>query len=401
MTKHVVAADPPVNQSQPTLEEQVEFHEARVKRDPKGAIGWAMLAEAHLAVARAHDDDTAAAEAEKAAKQSLKVREIGNHRAATRLTEAYLAQHKFIDAEGSARLAYRLAGESASSTRMLADVLLELGKYEEFKSLTLKKEDLALTPDGAATLARWNEVVGHPETSISLLQSALKMVEDSGSANASVAAWYRNQLAFAFLRNGEREQARHQFATVLESEVNNHRALYGLAKLAYEDREFSKAIELCDKALAEARLTDTLGLKALCLKESGDKPGYEKILAKLHELNGSPVDQHGKAEEGRHTHSRLYAAFLVQAGEKLRLAHHMAEEDLEWRKDIHAYDAFAWATYQYWKHDPRGKREEGNFLLQESLSAIRKATALGTKDLEIKAHEAEILKDAKAEGLLK
>lgn len=400
ITNHVVVAET-VNHSQPSLEDTVTFHKARVKRDPKGAIGWAMLAEAHLAVARAHDDDKAAADAENAAKKSLAVREVGNYRAAMRLTEAYLAQHKFMDAEGSARLAYHLSGKSSSTTRMLADVLLELGKYDEFKELIATHKDLALSPDGAATLSRWNEVNGHPEVSISLLRSALKQVEDTGSSNAIAAAWYRNQLAFALLRTGDKEGARHCFANVLESEPNNHRANYGLAKLAFEDGEIGRAIELCDLALKEAKLTDTLGLKALALRKKGDEAGFSQLLKELHELNGSPVDQHGKAEEGRHTHSRLYAAFLVQAGSQLRLAHHMAEEDLQWRKDIHAYDAFAWATYNYWKYDPRGKKEEGNFLLEESVAAIRKACALGTVDPEIKAHEAEILSSAKAAGLLK
>lgn len=397
MAAHVVSSAP--SAALPSLEDAVKFHQDRVKRDPKGAIGWAMLAEAHLAVARAHDDDKAAALAEEAAKKSLEVREVGNSRAAMRLTEAYLAQHRFADAESSARLAVRLAGESGSSVRMLADVLLELGKYEEFKTLVGNHKDLAESPDGAATLARWNEVIGRPETSISLLESAVKRVEDSGSANASAAAWYRNQLSFTQLRNGEKEKARHGFATVLEFEPNNHRALYGLAKLAFEDGEYAKAIELCDHALKQAPLTDTMGLKALCLRAVGDAAGYQALLGELHKANGSPVDTHGKVPEARHTHSRLYAAFLVHAGDKLRLAHHMSEEDLGWRHDIYAYDAFAWATYQYWKNDPRGKAEEGNFLLKEALAAIEKATALGTKDAEIKLHEQEILASAKAEKL--
>jgi hypothetical protein len=93
----------------------------------------------------------------------------------------------------------------------------------------------------------------------------------------------------------------------------------------------------------------------------------------------------------RHTHSRLFAKFLADSGRDLRAAHHMAEEDLQWRKDIHAYDTFAWATYRFWKLDPAAKREEGDGLLREAQVAIKQALSTGTQDAEIRRHAQQIL----------
>jgi hypothetical protein len=63
---------------------------------------------------------------------------------------------------------------------------------------------------------------------------------------------------------------------------------------------------------------------------------------------------------------------------------------LQWRKDIHAYDAFAWATYRFWLLDPVAQIE-GDGLLAEAKVAIKKAMSLGTKDVTVLEHAKEIL----------
>lgn len=147
----------------------IAFHQERVERDPQGAIGFAMLSESYLALANAEDDDHAAQHAEEAARESLKIREVGNSRAARRLTEALMAQHRFAEAEESARLAVRLSGEDVQSVRLLGDVLLELGKYDEFEKSIVSRSDMQDSPEGLAMLARWNEVIGDPHMSLGLM----------------------------------------------------------------------------------------------------------------------------------------------------------------------------------------------------------------------------------------
>jgi hypothetical protein len=143
-------------------------------------------------------------------------------------------------------------------------------------------------------------------------------------------------------------------------------------------------------------------LQVIALKNLGETPRMEAVITKINTMNNvsaneSLTNHHAKGAEisGRHTHSRLYATFAADFGQNLQIAHHIAEEDLQWRKDIHAYDAFAWATYRYWLLDPVAQKTEGNVLLREALVASQKAIALGTKDIEINEHAEEIAKAVK------
>src|SRR5882724_2590198 len=72
---------------------EVAFNEARVKRDPGGAIGWRQLASAYLAAGREKDSSELAKKAEAAAEKSLAVRTPRNASAAVILSEALLEQH--------------------------------------------------------------------------------------------------------------------------------------------------------------------------------------------------------------------------------------------------------------------------------------------------------------------
>src|SRR5579862_2490226 len=56
----------------------VAFHEGRVKRDPKGAIGWAMLSGAYVNRSRESDSYADAVKGEMAARRSLALRTKGN-----------------------------------------------------------------------------------------------------------------------------------------------------------------------------------------------------------------------------------------------------------------------------------------------------------------------------------
>jgi tetratricopeptide (TPR) repeat protein len=386
------------------IKNEIEFHRQRVKTDPKGALGFAMLSESYLRLANLKDDDNAAVQAETAARQSLAIRKTGNARAARRLTEALLHQHRFVESEESARLATQLSNYELQAVRQLADVLLELGKYSDFRTLTKKYPAFETSPEGKVTLARWNEVLGKPQVSLMLLKSAVKDVEALGEAGRVPRAWFRTQLGWTALRNQDMTTAKTCFETALRENPSERKANFGLAALAFESRDYKNALSHCEKSLSVAPLTDVLALKVKAHIALNQTAEAANAIGQIRELNKASMRGthdhahiHGKGEtqakgnHARHTHSRLFAKFLADSGRDLRAAHHMAEEDLQWRKDIHAYDTFAWATYRFWKLDPAAKREEGDGLLREAQVAIKQALSTGTQDAEIRRHAQQIL----------
>ncbi|MFM9873902.1 MAG: hypothetical protein ACKVQS_10620 [Fimbriimonadaceae bacterium] len=402
MAPHSVAVVQPPTKAEilEKLGKNVSFSKQRVERDPQGAIGLAMLSESYLAVARVSDDDDAAKNAEAAARASLRVRTVNNARAARRLTEALLAQHKFKDAKESAALAVQVSGEDPQCLRQYGEVLLELGEYSEFKTLLSKHQEMTQSPEGLAMLSRWFEVIGKPEMSTSLLEKAVDKVKASGSGHESVLSWYKTQLGWTLLRSGHSESAKAEFDNALKVNPLERKALAGLAKIAYDTNDWQSVVELSKRANDIAPLTDVMGWEAIALQKLGKDSEAEALILEIQKVNkltpeeaAGVVHAHGAADlnpNSRHTHSRLYSKFLADSGRHLEFAHHAAEEDMEWRHDIHAYDTFAWTTYRFWLLDPKAKLE-GDGLLKEAQVAIKKAMSLGTKDVEIVAHAKEIL----------
>lgn len=392
------------------VRQEIAFHQDRVKNDPKGALGWVMLSESYLKLARLADDDKAAVEGEKAALESLKIREVNNARAAMRVTEARLHQHRFADAEDSARLAVRVSGGEIQAMRQLGDVLLELGKYEEFGREVLDEPGLDAIPEGKAVLARWYELKGDFQGGSALLEEAADQIRKGRGRAVPEMSWYVSQAGWMALRGGDLERAEAAFGRALKLNSDDRKALAGQARLALERREFGSVIALADLANGIAPLTDVLGWKLIALKELGKfdeaELAYDEILRLNHLTPGEPMNtghthshvdgdhDHGHSHEhdfegGRHTHHRLLARLLADVGRELRFAHLAAEEDLKWRKDIYAYDTFAWATYRYWLLDPEAK-VEGNGLLVEAKDAMKLAMRTETKDAEILRHAEEI-----------
>lgn len=380
------------------IQSEIDFHSERVKNDPEGAIGLAMLSESYLALARLKDDDAAAVAAERAARESLAVRQVNNSRAAMRLTEALLHQHRFVDAEESARLAVRLSGRDGQSIRLLGDVLLELGKYDAFEQEILSDLRFAEAPESRAVLARWRELNGDPVGAKTELQAAANAIRDAQGRDVPAMAWYITQQGWVALRHGDLGAAKLNFEEALRIYPSERRALAGMTRWALDAGHFEDAIGWADRANDIAPLTDVLGWKLLALKELGNDKAVEEVFGAIQELNsvgGHHHHAHGThshshaGDAGRHTHNRLYAQVLSEFGKDLQTAHHAAEEDLQWRKDIYAFDTFAWATFLYWKNDPKAA-DEGDVLLREAQAAMKQALRTGSQDIALVRHAEQI-----------
>src|SRR5579862_6934110 len=141
---------------------EVSFHEGRVRRDPGGAIGWSMLSGAYLARARENDSYVDATRSESAARKSLSLRLKGNLGGQTRLINALLQEHRFLDALSVCEKALSLWGHEASLTQLHADILIELGRYDEALKVIKGVPDAFEGPSGKAVIAHLASIQGHP-----------------------------------------------------------------------------------------------------------------------------------------------------------------------------------------------------------------------------------------------
>ncbi|MEQ1933228.1 MAG: tetratricopeptide repeat protein, partial [Fimbriimonadaceae bacterium] len=333
------------------------------------------------------------------AKRSLKARRKNNSRAATRLAQSLLEQHRFLDALDAANLAVSLEPASPGPLRLKADILLELGRYDEFKKM------LALLPnDGdpstAAMLARWCLVTGDNNRAVALMEGALEKVSSIESLQPQTASWFYTKSGDVLVRTGQPNEAIKQYEQALERFPRDYRAMAGLAKASAETGDWQSAIKWGESALEIAKMTNVMGLLVEAYAKTDQTEKSHKMTARIDQENAESRKGMGAAHNKQvqkkhgHTHDRLYAMYLADQLKDLRLAHHIAEEDLQNRQDIYAYDAFAWTTYLYYKNTPAKVTGEGDFLLFEAKRAMKKAMATGCKEPELLKH-AQVILNAK------
>lgn len=375
----------------PTTDEIIAFNEERVKNDPQGAIGLAMLSEAYLAKARQQDDTASAIKAEEAARRSLTARRKNNSRAATRLAQSLLEQHRFSEALDAANLAVSLEPDTPGPLRLKADILLELGRYDEFKKMlaVLPNDN---DPSTAAMMARWCLVTGENQRAVALMKGAIEKVSTIESLPPQTAAWFYTKSGDVLVRTGQPSKAIQQYEMALKRFPVDYRAMAGLAKASAETGDWQSAIKWGESTLEIAKMTNVMGLLVEAYAKTDQAEKSHKMIARIDWENAESRNGMGAAHSKQvqkkhgHTHDRLYAMYLADQLKDLRLAHHIAEEDLQNRQDIYAYDAFAWTTYLYYKHTPAKVTGEGDFLLFEAKRAMKKAMATGCKEPELLKH---------------
>ncbi|MBX3115288.1 MAG: hypothetical protein KF836_12050 [Fimbriimonadaceae bacterium] len=382
------------------LEQSIEFHKGRVQRDPKGAIGFALLAETYLDKARTFDDDQAAIEAERAARKSLEVRRKNNTRASNLLTKSLLAQHRFADAYLSAADSRSIDPNDFGAVRLQAEVYLELGKYEEFQRHLPLLNDHVDDPSTLSVLSRWAEISGHPDQAIGFAKKAVKRVEGLRKSSPNVVASFETSLGTTLMKHGNYKEALEAFESAYNLNPMDYRAMAGMTRTLAQINRPNDVIKWGEKCRDLAKLTDVTGLVAMAYTELGNNSKAEELFKEMdreNDIDPSNFVNHTHAADGshqvveaRHTHNRLYASVMADAGRNLAIAHHVAEGDLDSRKDIYAYDCFAWATFRYWEMATPEQNPEGDGLLVEAKAAMKKAMATGCKDIILMKHAQRI-----------
>jgi tetratricopeptide (TPR) repeat protein len=336
----------------------IETWEARVISDP-GALAFGKLAEGYLARFRETGDETDLALAEKAARQSLKVRTIGNYGALRSLAACRMSQHDFVEA---AELASKIElGQPLSAAYLTAECALETGQYEKAsialaKAATLAEKD----PYGLTLRARLAEVRGQDARAEDYYQQAITLIETKFETPMPTLAWFHGRLAAFYQRTGKLENAEKQCQLALEIFPNDFKLRTLLAQIAITQGNVTQAAAEASASLAlhptfeaEAVLADT------------DPSVLARLMTKIQ--NDTII----------HAHDRAVANFLSDHRIDLAKAEALARREVKMRGDLFAYDALAWALCQQKKY-------------AEAEPLIQKALQSGIRDAKILSHAAAI-----------
>ena len=363
---HQAAATPVLTESD-VRDRDIEFYQMRAASDPTGAFDLARLASLFLQRSRETGDQRDAARAESAARRSFHNRRAHNDQAGQVLTSSLLAQHRFDEALVIARDLRARNPDSPSLRAAVAEIEMEVGQYDSariaFDSLWSARNDLSVVP----RLARWAEIEGRPDEARRLMRHALALAQRSPWLSREQVAWFWMRAGDIEFRMGHLDAADSAYRIGLATHPDDYRVLSALSRLAAERHAWTSAIEYGNRAIASNLDPATLGTLSDAYAATGDSVRAREL---AHALDVSVRSQPG-------AYHRAWSLFLLDHDRRLGTVHQKIVAELRTRRDVYAYDLYAWSLHRQGRDD-------------DALAAVHGALAQGTQDAQLFYHAAVI-----------
>jgi len=341
----------------------IEFYQARVKRDPRSARDFTQLAGLYLQRARETADNEDLVRAERSARHSLELRRGRNDAAFGVLASSLMAQHRFAEALDVGRELLALDSTSVAARGLVAETELELGRYDEagrlFGQLATYQGDIGVAP----RLARWDELHGRPEEARRLLRLARDEAGRRHAMPKEQIAWFHLRLGDLALRTGHLDEAERELDSGLRIAPDDYRLLGTLARLYAVRHDWRRAAEDGELSVARALDPATLGLLHYTYVALGDSATAEEY---YHAMALAVLRQPGP-------YHRSWSLFLLDHDREVPRVLAKVEEELATRRDIYGYDLLAWALHKSGRD-------------AEARAPMQRALALGTRDAMLHYH---------------
>lgn len=348
-------------------DKDIAFYEQRLREDPASATDRSRLGLLYLSRARERGDYADVQRAESLAVQSLAQREAHNTATWSLLASARLASHDFTGALDAARRYVASDTTSLTAQALLGEILLELGSYDEARTIFTSLERHTSQPSIAARLARWYEITGRIAQAQAVARYAAKVARQDGGLSREQVAWFTMRVGDLALKRGALADADTAYAFGLRVFPGDHRILAGQARVAMARGDFKAAIAAGEQSIAVQLDPATLGLLADAWLASGDSAQAESY---TRAMSLSALEQPGAIH-------RAWGLYLVDHGERLDDVLRRVRAEARTRKDVYGYDLLAWTLHA--KGDDTAAWE-----------AAQVALSQGTEDAQIVSHAATI-----------
>jgi tetratricopeptide (TPR) repeat protein len=349
------------------LDQDITFYQARVARDPEGALDRAKLGALYLQRARQTGSPEDLVRAEQVARESFGLRTRKNAIAAQVLALSLMGQHRFAEALVEARMLVDDDSSSISNRSLLGEVEMELGLYPAADSVFggLRSWSYKLTV--APRLARWEELNGHPDSARSILLGARAEAMKQPSLPLEQKAWFDLRIGDLAFRSGHLAEAERDYLAGLAISPEDYRLLAAMARLESVRHRWNSAIDFGERAIALVPDPATLGLLGDAYAARGDSAGAEQY---YHTMETVVLRQPGAFH-------RAWSLFLLDHDRSVAVVLAKVQDEIKQRKDIYGYDLLAWALLK-------------NGRPVEAKSAMQQALKLGTRDPLLLRHAGAI-----------
>jgi tetratricopeptide (TPR) repeat protein len=343
---------------------QIAYYQTLLQRNPRSAKAYFGLSDALIRKARETGDPSYFNRAEEALKKSLEIAPQ-NAGALRHLAYVFYSRHEFAPAAVHARKAVEINPEDGDSYGVLGDALLEVGQYAEAQAAYNTMIELDESLYSYSRLAGLKSMRGENAGAIDDLERAIAIGKAAKQPAESI-AWAEWQLGTDYFALGKLKEAEGLYQQSLTTYPNYYRALAGMAQLRVAQKKYGEAVELYQKAIAILPMPEY----AAALGDVYMKIGEPKKAKQQYDL----VEYIGRLNAlNQALYNRELAYFYADHDIKLTEALDLAKRELDYRKDIYAYDLLAWNLYK-------------NGKLAEARDAIEEALKLGTKDAKLFYH---------------
>jgi tetratricopeptide (TPR) repeat protein len=354
----------PVSAQHMATDNHITYYQRLLQRNPMNSRAYYGLGDALIRKARETGDPSYFNGAEEALKKSLEINP-NNAGAMRHLAYVFYSRHEFEPAAIHATKAIEMDATDGDSYGILGDALMETGEYEKAENAYEKMMRLEESLYSYARRAGLKSVRGDDGDATADLERAVAAGKAAKQPAESI-AWAEWQLGNDHFTLGKLEKAEAFYRQSLATYPNYYRASAGMAQVRAAQERYNDAIDVYRKAIAVLPMPEYIA----ALGDVYSKIGKSDEARKQYEL----VEYIGKLNVlNKALYNRELAYFYADHDIKLQQGLELAQRELDYRRDIYAYDVLAWNLFK------NGKFEEAR-------EAVSQALKLGTQDSKLHYH---------------
>ncbi|MEA2538142.1 MAG: hypothetical protein QOF11_2376 [Chloroflexota bacterium] len=358
------------------LDKAIGVWTANLKRDPEDFISAQNLSLVYYTRGRLTGNADDYARAQEAVDQGLKIYP-DNPGARTLKALLLYTLHDFEGARLAAQAIFDADPAQLQALATVGDSQLEMGRYDAAAATFAALEKVQPGAAVTARLARLASLQGHDDDAASRAAQAATEARDEGNEGTSL-AFYDYLKGYLAFQAGKLDLAGASYEAALKDWPGSYLALEGLAKVRAAQGRVDDAIELFGRAIAIVPQPEFLAGLGDLYQLSGDTRKAEEQYATVRAIARLQAVQ-------AQLFNRQLVLFDINHGENLPDALALAERELQVRKDVYGWDAYAWALLA------NGRTDDAD-------AAMDNALALGTHDALLAYHAGMIAQARNDDG---
>ncbi len=264
--------------------------------------------------------------------EAFKYTSVGTIRS---LARNYISQHRFKEALVLANKALAIGEGLRETQKLLFDVQMELGNYEEANKNLTALHDIN-DFEYLIRMAKWNDHLGDINTTISLMQKATKIAEDN--ENKYLKIWSYSNLGDFCGHAGRIKEGYNYYLKALQLDPNHSYSLKGIAWIIFShEKNTDEANRIIDIISKKHNSPDFYLLKSEIAK-------YDQKNEIAHKNKVAYFEMLSQFNYGDMYNKYNALLFSDNKGEALK-ALVIAKIEVNNRPTPDSYDLLAWAYY--------------------------------------------------------